>query len=136
MTSPRLQLDLGALAQNFHFLRRRGTGSLPAEQAAAVVKADAYGLGLEPVARRLWREGCRRFFVAVAQEGVELRGLLPDARIYVLAGATAVTLNELITHRLTPVLNTPQQCVLWSQLPELPMAGCMLTWACTAGFTL
>ena len=123
MTSPRLQLDLGALAQNFHFLRRRGTGSLPAEQAAAVVKADAYGLGLEPVARRLWREGCRRFFVAVAQEGVELRGLLPDARIYVLAGATAVTLNELITHRLTPVLNTPQQCVLWSQLPELPMAG-------------
>ena len=55
MTSPRLQLDLGALAQNFHFLRRRGTGSLPAEQAAAVVKADAYGLGLEPVARRLWR---------------------------------------------------------------------------------
>jgi len=123
MTSPRLHLDLDALAQNFHLLRKRGSVALPADQAAAVVKANAYGLGLEPVARRLWQEGCRRFFVAVAEEGVELRGVLPEAQIYVLAGATAQTLNQLTIHGLTPVLNTPHQCALWSRLPEPGLAA-------------
>jgi alanine racemase len=118
MTSPRLHLDLDALAHNFHLLRQRGSEALPVDQAAAVVKANAYGLGLDPIARRLWQEGCRRFFVAVAEEGIELRGVLPDARIYVLAGATAQTLDELTIHRLTPVLNTHHQCALWSQLPD------------------
>ena len=118
MTSPRLYLDLDALAHNFHLLRQRGPAALPADQAAAVVKANAYGLGLDPVARRLWEEGCHRFFVAVAEEGIELRSLLPGAQIYVLAGVTAQTLDVLIAHRLTPVLNTPHQCALWSQRPE------------------
>ena len=123
MTSPRLHLDLDALAHNFHLLRQRGAESLPAERAAAVVKANAYGLGIGPVAQRLWQEGCRRFFVAVTEEGIELRGVLPQAQIYVLAGATAQTLGELTSHRLMPVLNTPHQCALWSQLPDLGLAA-------------
>lgn len=118
MTSPRLHLDLDALAQNFHLLRQRGSAALPTDRAAAVVKANAYGLGLAPVAQRLWQEGCHRFFVAVAQEGIELRGLLPDAQVYVLAGVTTQTQDALTTHGLTPVLNTPDQCALWSRLPQ------------------
>ena len=55
MTSPRLHLDLDALAHNFHLLRQRGSEALPVDQAAAVVKANAYGLGLDPIARRLWQ---------------------------------------------------------------------------------
>ena len=123
MTSPRLHLDLDALAHNFHLLRQRGAESLPAERAAAVVKANAYGLGIGPVAQRLWQEGCRRFFVAVAEEGTALRCELPEAQIYVLAGATEQTLDELKIHRLKPVLNTPHQCALWSQLPDLGPAA-------------
>ena len=38
-----------------------------------VVKADAYGHGAVPVARRLEAEGAQRFAVAIAEEGVELR---------------------------------------------------------------
>ena len=84
--SPRpatLRIDLDALARNFRLLRDR---AMPAD-CAAVVKADAYGLGVEPVVRRLLREGCRRFFVATAAEARELRALAPDAEIGVFEGA-------------------------------------------------
>ena len=114
MTTPRLQVDLDALAQNFHRLRQRNGESVAFDQAAAVVKANAYGLGLEAVSTRLWHEGCRRFFVAFAEEGRQLRALLPAAKIYVLLGPTHESLHTCITENLIPVLNTPEQCSRWS----------------------
>ena len=48
--------------------RRRG--------CAAVVKANAYGLGAAPVARALAAAGCRMFFVATLDEGIALRQIL------------------------------------------------------------
>lgn len=114
MSSVRLQVNLDALAENFHQLRRRGGQNKPLNMSAAVVKANGYGLGMSFVARRLYQEGCRRFFVATVAEGVELRSQVPDAHIYVLAGATSQTLGDLATYQLIPVLNTRQQCELWS----------------------
>ena len=114
MSSVRLQVNLDALAENFHKLRQRGAQSMPANMSAAVVKANGYGLGMHVVSSRLYQEGCRRFFVATAAEGVQVRTLLPDVHIYVLAGATRQTLGDLIAFQLTPVLNTRQQCELWS----------------------
>jgi alanine racemase len=81
--SAKLVVDLDALARNFALLR----ASAQPGECAAVVKADAYGLGLAPVARRLLREGCARFFVATAGEARELRTLARVAAIYVLEGA-------------------------------------------------
>lgn len=78
----RLTIDLDPLAANHATLRRQAGGAA----VAGVVKANAYGLGLEPVARTLWREGCRSFFVAMPSEGVALRALLPEAEIFVLSG--------------------------------------------------
>ena len=51
------------------------------------MKANAYGLGVAPVTRRLLREGCRSFFVATLAEGRELRAVAPAASIYVFEGA-------------------------------------------------
>ena len=70
-----LQIDLSALAHNYQLLQGGLGGNL-----AAVVKADAYGLGADEVATALWAEGCREFFVAQAAEGVALRSALPDAQ--------------------------------------------------------
>lgn len=78
----RLTIDLDSLAANHATLRRQAGGAV----VAGVVKANAYGLGLEPVARTLWREGCRSFFVAMPSEGVALRAFLPEAEIFVLSG--------------------------------------------------
>lgn len=77
-----LLVDLAAVRANFRLLRDRA-----GVEAAAVVKADAYGLGADRVAPALRAEGCRRFFVATPDEGARLREAVPDAEAFVLAGA-------------------------------------------------
>jgi alanine racemase len=82
-------------------------------ECAAVVKADAYGLGVERVARRLEREGCRRFFVATLAEARELREILAGAEIYVFEGAVDGTVEALAQLKARPVLNTLEQVERW-----------------------
>jgi alanine racemase len=105
-----LTVDLDALASNFRLLQ---AAAHPAE-CGATVKADAYGLGLGPVAKRLAREGCRRFFVATLGEGVSLRAVLPQAAIYVFDGVEAGCEADFIAHDLFPVLNSLPQLQRWS----------------------
>jgi alanine racemase len=108
-TAATLRIDLDALAHNYRLLRERAAPS----ECAAVVKADAYGLGAVPVARRLLREGCRKFFVATLAEVGELRSLAPDVSIYVLEGAVLAAVDELVTLRATPVLSSLEQIERW-----------------------
>ncbi|MDB5475978.1 MAG: alr [Phenylobacterium sp.] len=99
----RLTIDLDALAHNFHVLKGEAGGA----ELAPVVKADGYGLGAGPVARRLWAEGARSFFVARLAEGEVLRAALGAERpatIYVLDGFTAGAGPRLSAAELTPAL--------------------------------
>ena len=110
----RLTVDLDALARN-HALLTRLAG--PAE-VMPVVKANAYGLGLEPVARRLAAEGARGFFVARVSEGEALRRILGGApTIYVLDGCPPGAARRLASARLTPVLNSLEQVRDWGVAP-------------------
>jgi alanine racemase len=70
-----LGIDLTAIVANYRLLVARLGGA----ECAGVVKADAYGLGVAEVAPALHGAGCRVFFVATLDEGIELRGLLPEA---------------------------------------------------------
>jgi alanine racemase len=106
----RLTVRLGAIAANYRTYRRL-TGP---KAVAAVVKADAYGLGADRVAPALAEAGCDSFFVARLEEAVALRALAPRARIFLLDGAPADAVPALITHRLTPVLNSLAQIAAWS----------------------
>ncbi|WP_117194192.1 alanine racemase [Rhizobium terrae] len=105
----RLTVDLGALADNFREMTRR-SGSA---RTAAVVKADAYGLGLEDCGTALYEAGARDFFVAVVQEGVTLRTYAPDARIYVLSGVWSGQEGLFYEHGLVPVLASEEQLAFW-----------------------
>ena len=108
-----LTIDLGAIVANWRALRGRAA---PAE-CAAVVKADAYGLGIDRVAPALADAGCRSFFVAHLAEGVALRRLLPaDRDIYVLNGIPPGTAAEFVAHELLPVLNSLEQIAAWQAL--------------------
>ena len=79
-----LTIDLDAVASNWRALDAL---SAPGIETAATVKADAYGLGVAPVARALHAAGARRFFVAVAEEGAVLRDALgPGPAIHVYSG--------------------------------------------------
>jgi alanine racemase len=77
-----LTVDLDAIIANWRKLEK---SSVPAE-CAAVIKADAYGCGLEPVARALAGAGCKTFFVATLAEARVARAALPTGTIYVLDG--------------------------------------------------
>jgi len=105
-----VRIDLDALARNYRMLRERAK---PGE-CAAVVKANAYGLGVERVAGRLLREGCRRFFVATLAEAQQLRSLAPDAEIGVFEGALASTVSALAAIEARPVLSTLEQVERWA----------------------
>lgn len=115
LTRPRASIDLDALARNYHLLADRAGGRLP----AGVVKADGYGLGAVPVARRLLSEGCSQFFVARLDEGLRLRSALATAvtapEIYVLDGAQPGTEDELAAAGLVPILNDVGQIQRWQE---------------------
>lgn len=96
----RLTVDLGAIVRNWRALDKVSEGVL----TGAVVKADAYGVGLVPASRALFAAGARFFFVATPDEAVNLRSALPEAHIFVLdglyPGAAALYAHE----RLMPAI--------------------------------
>ncbi|MGB3503448.1 MAG: alanine racemase [Mesorhizobium sp.] len=105
-----LTIDLHAIAENW---RRLGQMSGAAE-CAAVVKADAYGLGAAQVATALQEAGCRTFFVAHLEEGIALRAAIgPGSRIFVLHGAPAGTEAGCMASGLIPVINTASELARW-----------------------
>lgn len=108
-----LTIDLDALRANYRLLRARAA---PAA-CSAVLKSNAYGLGALPVARALYAEGCRHFFVAHLDEGIALRPHLPlEAAIFVLHGPPPGTDRECLAHDLIPVLNSLPQLTAWRAL--------------------
>jgi alanine racemase len=117
MTDPRsraaaeLAIDLDAIVANWRLCRQRLTAGA---RCAAVVKADAYGLGAARVAPALARAGCQRFFVATIDEGIDLRRCLPESEILVLNGPLPGTEEDFLAFRLVPVLNSLEQAVAWA----------------------
>ena len=110
MPLAKLSIDLDAIAENWRAIRDMVSPS----KAGAVVKANAYGLGIRPVARRLWRAGCTTYFVASAEEGLELRALLPEAEIVALSAYLPADIREMGEHKVIPVLNHLDDLDLWA----------------------
>ena len=108
--APRLTIDLRALAENYRFLESKvGTSC----GVAGVVKANAYGLGLAPVAKTLEAANCPVYFAATMEEGIALRALTAKP-IVVLGGAPGDAAREAIRHDLVPVLNSLAAIEEWS----------------------
>ncbi|HET9019779.1 MAG TPA: alanine racemase [Acetobacteraceae bacterium] len=106
-----LTVDLDAVVHNYRLLAARAPGA----SCAAVVKADAYGLGAARIAPALARAGCRRFFVALPAEGIALRRVLgAGAEIFVLHGPPPGSAPAFAAHGLLPVLNSVAQAEEWA----------------------
>ena len=104
---PTLEVNLTAITDNYLLLASRNS-------CAAVVKANAYGLGVGPVATALYQKGCREFFVATLEEAIELRGVLSDAQIYVFHGCRTGQVNTFLHYALIPVINDIIQYTAWN----------------------
>jgi alanine racemase len=118
-----LHIDLAALASNWRSLRGRAGGA----EASAVVKADAYGTGIEQAVPALQQAGCRTFFVAHLSEAIRVRAVAADAAIYVLNGFFSGTGPAYVQHNLRPVLGSFEEIEEWagfcrSQNRRLPAA--------------
>ena len=108
----RLTIDLSALADNWRSLAERAAPG----RCGAVVKANAYGIGVDRAAPALWAAGARTFFVAHLGEGLSARRLLPgETEIYVLNGLEAAAdPANYAEHRLRPVVGGEGELERWS----------------------
>jgi alanine racemase len=107
-----LTIDLSALAQNWRDLARRAAPG----RCAAVIKADAYGIGIETAAPALHAAGASVFFVAHPGEGARARAVLPpDVRIYVLNGLEAeADPADYAAQNLAPVIGSCEELARWA----------------------
>jgi alanine racemase len=119
MAGPRAHIDIDAIVDNWRMFSRRAAPG----KAAAVVKADAYGLGAAKIAPALARAGCTRFYVAWPKEGVELRKAVGGgAEIAVFHGPATDTVEEFIAYNLEPVLNSLDQIEIWRSRTNMQRA--------------
>ncbi len=109
-----LTIDLAAVQANFRALAKRAAGA-----CAAVVKADAYGLGAAHVAPALARAGAGTFFTALLDEAIAVRHCLarvrPTPAIYVLNGLADGTAADFLGHDVYPVLNSLGEINAWAE---------------------
>ena len=113
-----LTIDLRALVENWRLLKTRVA---PAE-CAAVVKANAYGIGIEQAVPALARAGCRTFFTAHVSEAIRARALARDAIIYVLNGLPVDAVALYGQYDLRAVIGSVQDFALWQNHMPQPFA--------------
>jgi alanine racemase len=105
-----LTIDLAALRANWARLNEVSGRA----ECAGVIKADAYGLGLAPIAKALTSEGCKTFFVATVDEGRAAREVQPGATIYVLDGLLPGAEAYYVGFDLRPALSSIAEVRDWA----------------------
>ncbi len=104
-----LTIDLAALEANWRALSRR---AMPSE-CAAVIKADGYGCGIEPVAVMLAKAGCKTFFVADLAEARRVRAVAAEPAVYVLNGLMPGTTQTYAQLNVRPVIGSLVELAEW-----------------------
>jgi len=104
-----LTVDLAALTANWKALAKRAGSAT----CAAVVKADAYGVGLEQSAQALVKAGCDTFFVATFDEALRVRTILPTVTIYLLNGLNPGSAELVCGIDVRPVLGSMAEIEEW-----------------------
>ncbi len=119
MSNGTLTIDLDAIKSNWQTLNKMSAETV---ETAAVVKANAYGLGDKKIAAKLAAIGVRTFFVATAEEGQVIRQVLGEGpKIFVFSGHMAEKSSVLEQSNLIPLLNSPEQNVRHREtIPEHP----------------
>jgi alanine racemase len=90
----------------------------------AVVKHDAYGLGLPQVVSTLVAAGCRHFWVDTPHRGLAVRAALADpslpVQVFVLYGLAGMDMADQAAHSLTPVLNSLDEVAACETMRDAP----------------
>jgi len=103
-----LKINLANLAANYERLSKQTDA-----ECAAVVRADAYGCGIVPIAGALAKSGCNTFFVSDLAEARSVRAAAPQAAIYVLNGFYPGTEPAFAEINARPVINSAIVLAEW-----------------------
>lgn len=111
------EISIPRLLKNLVLLRALG-----GKEIIPVVKANAYGHGMVPIAKALVGRGsCHTLSVATLEEAIELRKKIPYAiRILVLSGFMPHQLDAFIKYRLTPVIHSLNHLKSLQSVKNLP----------------
>jgi alanine racemase len=96
-----VEIRAQSLEDNYRFLSGVAAGKA---ELLAIVKANAYGHGLDICAPAAVRAGARWLGVTSVEEGAATRALCPVARVLVIGGVFAGEGAEVVKHGLTPVV--------------------------------
>ncbi len=99
-----LEVNLKNLIHNYKVFNK-----ITNAKVAATIKADAYGMGSKKIFNILSKVGCKHFFVATLQEGIEIRTKYKNESIYVLNGIDDNQINLFKTKNLIPILNSKKE---------------------------
>ncbi|WP_370931588.1 alanine racemase [Bartonella sp. DGB1] len=107
---PRIIVSHKNLSHNYHVLKQQAH-DVP---IAAVIKANGYGLGDIEIAKTLYQQGCREYFVAHFTEALKINTILPpDRSIYVLNGPENGNIECYLKYNITPIINNLEQLNEW-----------------------
>jgi len=110
----RLKIDSEALRSNWRWLSKMsGTAA-----CGAAIKADGYGVGAQETLLRLAEAGCRDFFVTTWSEAQDLLPCLGEASLSVLHGVGEEDIQQAVSSRARPVLNTASQVQRWKAVGQ------------------
>ena len=101
MSSIILEVNLKNIKYNFNKLKKITNN----KKSSAVVKSNAYGLGIKKIYKTLFKSGCRDFFVATLNESIKLRKFNSKINIYVLNGIKKNEMNLFVRKKIIPVIN-------------------------------
>ena len=107
-----LEINIDSIIHNYQLINNKVGNT----ECAAVLKADAYGMGASVIAKALDKVGCSTFFVATIDEGIELRACFSknENQIAVLSGLLEGSEDIFYSNKLTPVLNDTEQIKKWA----------------------
>ena len=101
-----IDINLEAIAQNWRYFNKIAPNSM----VAGVIKADAYGLGVDKVAHRLQNIGCNNYFVATLKEAIEVRqAISASSQLFVLGGFFDSEIEIFSEFDIIPVINSIEQ---------------------------
>ena len=101
-----LNISLEGIKYNWTALNNASKG-----KAAAVIKANSYGMGMLQIAKKLNEAGCSYFYVANLDEAINLRKRFDSKKISIAVFEGFFEGSELIyfKNKLTPIINNLDQ---------------------------
>jgi alanine racemase len=107
-----IEINLSALNANYNFIKSFLTNNT---KVAAVIKANAYGLGAKEILESLSETDCKDYCFAYVSEALSLKDKLHGYNVYIFNGITHEDTIECAINNYIPIIGNFYQLEIWKQ---------------------